>query len=172
MGSRTGLASPKWFSAITCNIWLRLKFWRRGFARFFGAHLFGFRCPGSNLGPRIQDWARAGPGGFGIPQGEVLLWKDGFPTRGNGGGAKGEWILGAWRPLWAGPFPLNPPWKNGFTGISPFSQFSPGPWPGPVWALCGPYETLCGMLLRCGRAQRAVYTCCSPATNSSSHSTG
>ena len=55
MGSTSGLASPKWFLAITCTIWLRLKFWRRGFARFFGAHLFVFWCPGSNLGPRIPN---------------------------------------------------------------------------------------------------------------------
>ena len=44
--------TPKWFLAITCSIWLRLKFWRQGLARFFGAHLFGFWCPGPNLGSR------------------------------------------------------------------------------------------------------------------------
>ena len=40
MAPTVGLASPKWFLAITCTIWLRFQLWRRGFARFFGARLF------------------------------------------------------------------------------------------------------------------------------------
>ena len=42
---------PKWFLAITCTIWHHLEFWRRGFAWFFGAHLFGFGSQGQTLGP-------------------------------------------------------------------------------------------------------------------------
>ena len=54
---------PKWFSAITCAIWLRLIFRGRGSAWFFGAHLLffhardGFWRPGSDFGtPRSTFW--------------------------------------------------------------------------------------------------------------------
>ena len=39
-----GLASPKWFLAITCTIWLCFQFWRRGFDRVIGARLFPVPC--------------------------------------------------------------------------------------------------------------------------------
>jgi len=62
---------PKWFLAITCTSWLRLNFWRRGFARNFGAHLFGFYAPGLILEPLVQFLAlqissgqHFGPGTF------------------------------------------------------------------------------------------------------------
>ena len=42
---------PKWFLAITCTICHHLEFWRRGFAWFFGPHLFGFGSQGQTLGP-------------------------------------------------------------------------------------------------------------------------
>ena len=45
---------PKWFSAITCAIWLRLIFRGRGSAWFFGAHLLFFHAPGSIFGPRVR----------------------------------------------------------------------------------------------------------------------
>ena len=66
MGSTIGLASPKCVLAITWTIWLRLKFWRRGSAWFFCAHLFGFWPLGPMfaagthfLVPGAQIWARA-----------------------------------------------------------------------------------------------------------------
>ena len=40
---------PKWFSAITCAIWLRLIFRGRGSAWFFGAHLLFFHARGRIL---------------------------------------------------------------------------------------------------------------------------
>ena len=42
---------PKWFLVITCIICHHLEFWRRGFAWFFGPHLFGFGSQGRTLGP-------------------------------------------------------------------------------------------------------------------------
>ena len=47
---------PKWFSAITCAIWLRLIFRGRGSAWFFGAHLLFFHARGRILEPRIGFW--------------------------------------------------------------------------------------------------------------------
>ena len=61
------LACPKWFLAITCTIWHHLEFWRRGFAWFFGPHLFGFGSQGQTLGPgdkigqKTLFWAHFGP---------------------------------------------------------------------------------------------------------------
>ena len=54
-----GPPGQKWFLAITCTICHHLEFWRRGSARFFGAHLFGFWSPGPILGPQCPDF---GPG--------------------------------------------------------------------------------------------------------------
>ena len=46
----------KWFWAITCTIWLRLKFRGRGSAWFFSAHLLYFHAQGQILEPRIGFW--------------------------------------------------------------------------------------------------------------------
>ena len=65
------LKTVKCFLAITCTSWLRLNFWRRGFAWNFGAHLFGFYAPGLIFGPLVQFLAlqispgqHFGPGTF------------------------------------------------------------------------------------------------------------
>ena len=47
---------PKWFSAITCAIWLRLIFRGRGSAWFFGAHLLFFHARGRIFEPGIGFW--------------------------------------------------------------------------------------------------------------------
>ena len=47
---------PKWFSAITCAIWLRLIFRGRGSAWFFGAHLLFFHARGRILEARVGFW--------------------------------------------------------------------------------------------------------------------
>ena len=46
----------KCFLAITCTIWLRLKFRGRGSAWFFSAHLLYFHAQGQILEPRIGFW--------------------------------------------------------------------------------------------------------------------
>ena len=46
----------KWFSAITCAIWLRLIFRGRGSAWFFGAHRLFFHARGRILEARIGFW--------------------------------------------------------------------------------------------------------------------
>ena len=48
---------PKWFSAITCAIWLRLIFRGRGSAWFFGAHLLFFHAWGRILEAGIRFWS-------------------------------------------------------------------------------------------------------------------
>ena len=48
--------APTCFLAITCTSWLRLNFWRRGFARNFCVHLFVFYAPGWMFGPLVQFW--------------------------------------------------------------------------------------------------------------------
>ena len=47
---------PKWFSAITCAIWLRLIFRGRGSAWFFGAHLLFFHAWGLILEAGVGFW--------------------------------------------------------------------------------------------------------------------
>ena len=47
---------PKWFSAITCAIWLRLIFRGRGSAWFFGAHLLFFHARGRILEAGVGFW--------------------------------------------------------------------------------------------------------------------
>ena len=47
---------PKWFSAITCAIWLRLIFRGRGSAWFFGAHLLFFHAWGRILEAGVGFW--------------------------------------------------------------------------------------------------------------------
>ena len=57
---------PTWFLVVTWTIWLRFQFWRRGFDRVIGAHLFRGSC----LGPNLQKWFGQGPG----PQIWVQIW--------------------------------------------------------------------------------------------------
>ena len=47
---------PKWFSAITCAIWLRLIFRGRGSAWFFGTHLLFFHARGRILEAGVGFW--------------------------------------------------------------------------------------------------------------------
>ena len=47
---------PKWFSAITCAIWLRLIFRGRGSAWFFGAHRLFFHARGWILEAGVGFW--------------------------------------------------------------------------------------------------------------------
>ena len=49
--------SPKWVSAITCNIWLRLNYRPLGSAWFFGTQLWYFQAWGSFLDLQIWIWA-------------------------------------------------------------------------------------------------------------------
>ena len=64
-------ASPTWFSAITCAIWLRLIFRGRGSACFFGAHLLFFHA---------REWILEAGVGFWIPEVGILargrFWSD------------------------------------------------------------------------------------------------
>ena len=138
-----------WFWAITCTIWLRFQFWRRGSAWFFGAHLLCFLSRGPNLGP----WGRKiGPGWawdlFGAKMGAQKTWFcgrmispgeiTGVPLR--------EMDCMVPRRLLGRLFPPKPTWEISFTGISPFLgklAWAPGPslcisyWPyeGPIGAI-------------------------------------
>ena len=47
---------PEWFLAITCTIWLRLKYRGRGSAWIFSAHLLFFHAWGQIFEPRIGFW--------------------------------------------------------------------------------------------------------------------
>ena len=89
---------------------------------------------GPSLGP---GWARGlwdpklGTEKHEVVEGLFPQWTDWGPPQ-------GKWIV--WYPgdLWAGPFPPNPTWKNGFTGISPFPEKSLaplGPRGDPYWPL-------------------------------------
>ena len=75
---------PKWFSAITCAIWLRLIFRGRGSAWFFGAHLLFFHAWGRILeagvgfwNPEVDILARGRfLGDFGVPKNTFLQRND------------------------------------------------------------------------------------------------
>ena len=76
---------PKWFSAITCAIWLRLIFRGRGSAWFFGAHLLFFHARGRILEAGVGFWnpeVDILPRGrflsdFWVPK-KVVLWRNDF----------------------------------------------------------------------------------------------
>ena len=57
-------APPKWFSAITCNIWLRLEYRTLDSAWFFNTQVWYFQPRGPFLYPRIWIWVEGGPGTF------------------------------------------------------------------------------------------------------------
>ena len=77
--------SPKWFSAITFAIWLRLIFRGRVSAWFFGAHLLFFHARGRILEAGVRFWnpevdilARGGFWSvFGVPE-KIILRRNDF----------------------------------------------------------------------------------------------
>ena len=97
---------PKWFSAITCAIWLRLIFRGRGSAWFFGAHLLFFHAWGRILeagvgfwNPEVDILARGRFwSDFGIPK-KMILQRNGFVVRIRGDPSCPNKFYGPWEPF-------------------------------------------------------------------------
>ena len=141
--------APKWFSAITCTIWLRFEFWRRGSAWFLGAHLFGFRSRAPIFGPRNQH-LEIGPGlawgGFGTKNGgwkNMVLRGNGFEIGDDGVSRDQNGSYGTQEAFGKASFPPTP-FRKWFPSTFPyFGKFGEGPPGSPVdllSSLCGSYR--------------------------------
>ena len=107
--------SPKWFSAITCNIWLRLECRPLDSAWFFNTEVWYFRPWNPFLTPWIPD---LDPGGFclgwgrvlskkGVPENMILWWKW-SPMRPCGDLYEGFGLYGTQEAFGQARFPPNP----------------------------------------------------------------
>ena len=106
---------PKWFSAITCAIWLRLIFRGRGSAWFFGAHLLFFHARGRILeagvgfwNPEVDILARGRfLSDFGVPK-KIVLQRKYFLVRIQGDPSCPNELYGPWEPYGQATLSQNP----------------------------------------------------------------
>ena len=123
IGFGWGAPGPKWFSAVSCNIWLRLEYRVLDSAWFFKGATLIFSAPGPDFRPGARFWPRGQARAPKLEPGPQI-WKPNRALGPLGAWAQGPiWAL--WAPvgpkgpkgaLWAqgaeGPIqlPINPPW--------------------------------------------------------------
>ena len=106
---------PKWFSAITCALWLRLIFRGWGSAWFSGAHLLFFHARGRILeagvgfwNPKVDILARGRfLSDFGVPK-KIVLQRKYFLVRIQGDPSCPNELYGPWEPYGQATLPQNP----------------------------------------------------------------
>ena len=140
--------SPKWFWAITCNIWLRLEYRPLDSAWFFNTTVWYFRPQNPFLDPQILD---LDPEGFQLGWGPFLLnkggpentilWRTWSPMGLEGDLCEGIGLYGVQEAFGQARFPPNPP-KKLFYMDFPHSRRLVGSPPRGLVAcllpLCGP----------------------------------
>ena len=137
----SGCQGPGWFSAITCNIWLRLEYRPLDSAWFFTTQLWYFQSRGhfwtldTKFGPRL------GRGLFSAQTGtrkNMILWKNWCPIGFHRDLCEGNGLYGTQEAFGQAHCPPNLTRKSIY-GVFPISRknaWAPlalGPWWVPYW---------------------------------------
>ena len=143
------MEGPGWFSAISCNIWIRWEHRPVDSAWLFGMQLCYFQPRGRFWGPQIPNvdpsWAGDRFLATNGARKNTVLWKKWFPMRFYRDLCEGNGLYGTQEAFGQGRFPPNPP-RNLFFRPPRISDQFGGPLGlhgGSLLSLCGPIGPYC-----------------------------